>query len=45
MTILVTGIAGFIGSNFATQFKEKFPESEIVGIDDFSSGQRGSLPK
>ena len=43
MNILVTGIAGFIGSNFAKQFKERFPDALIVGIDDFSSGRREAL--
>lgn len=43
MKILVTGIAGFIGSNFARQFKSQFPESEIIGIDDFSSGRKDAL--
>lgn len=43
MKILITGVAGFIGSNFAKQFKDKFPQAEIVGIDDFSSGRREAL--
>jgi len=45
MRILVTGIAGFIGSNFAKQFQSKFKDSEIVGIDDFSSGRKDALPE
>ena len=44
MTILVTGIAGFIGSSFGKRFKKKYPEAVIVGIDDFSSGRREELP-
>lgn len=43
MTILITGVAGFIGSNFAKQFKEKFGDSKIVGIDDFSDGRKDAL--
>ena len=43
MSILVTGNAGFIGSNFTKQFKAKFPDEEIVGIDDFSSGRREAI--
>lgn len=43
MKILITGIAGFIGSNFAKQFKAEFPDSTIVGIDDFSSGRKEAL--
>lgn len=39
MRILVTGVAGFIGSNFARQFKDKFPDGEIIGIDNISSGR------
>ena len=43
MTILVTGVAGFIGSNFVKQFKVKYPDVEVVGVDDFSSGRREAL--
>jgi dTDP-glucose 4,6-dehydratase len=32
-TILVTGGAGFIGSNFVTYFAQKFPEYHIVNLD------------
>ncbi len=42
-TILVTGCAGFIGSHFVRQFKNKFPTSKIIGIDDFSTGRRAAL--
>ncbi len=35
-SILVTGCAGFIGGNFITKFKEDFPETEIIGVDDLS---------
>ncbi len=34
-TILITGGAGFIGSNLAFYFQEKFPESKIVVFDCF----------
>lgn len=44
-TILVTGCAGFIGSNFVTAFKKKFPAIRIVGIDDLSSGRRDALAR
>lgn len=43
--ILVTGVAGFIGSNFVRQFKDKYPRTTIVGIDDFSTGRRSALDK
>jgi nucleoside-diphosphate-sugar epimerase len=39
-SILVTGCAGFIGSNFVTAFKKKYPKAKIAGIDDFSTGKR-----
>lgn len=39
-TILVTGGAGFIGSNFIRQFKKEFSDTKIVVIDDFSTGRR-----
>lgn len=44
-TILVTGCAGFIGSNFVKTYRANFPETEIVGIDDFSTGRKESLEK
>lgn len=33
MTVLVTGGAGFIGSNFITFFLEKNPETKLVNLD------------
>lgn len=42
-TILVTGCAGFIGSNFVKQFRKKFPKVKIIGIDDFSTGRKEAL--
>ncbi len=45
-TILVTGCAGFIGSNFVKTFSERFPETDVIGIDNFSTGRRDAvLPK
>lgn len=44
MNILVTGITGFIGSNFAKQFKDRFSNAAIIGIDNFSSGRKDVLP-
>lgn len=44
-TVLVTGPAGFIGSNFVKQFKTKYPPTEIVGMDNFSTGRRDALDK
>ncbi len=45
MNILITGVAGFIGSNFSKEFRNKFPKANIVGIDDFSSGRRENIDK
>jgi UDP-glucose 4-epimerase len=42
-TVLVTGCAGFIGSNFVRGFREQFPKATVVGIDDFSGGRRELL--
>ncbi|MFH0830789.1 MAG: NAD-dependent epimerase/dehydratase family protein [Parcubacteria group bacterium] len=42
-TILVTGCAGFIGSNFCKQFKQISPNVTIIGLDDFSTGRRDAL--
>ncbi len=33
MTILVTGVAGFIGSNFVYYYFRKHPERKIIGLD------------
>lgn len=45
MKVLITGCAGFIGSNFTAQFREKFSKAEIVGIDNFASGRRDAVSK
>lgn len=44
-TILVTGCAGFIGSNFVKRYRAENPDSTIVGIDDFSTGKKESVDK
>lgn len=36
--IIVTGGAGFIGSNLTLALQEKYPEARIVVLDDFRSG-------
>src|SRR5688572_5999028 len=36
--LLVTGGAGFIGSNLVLFLQERFPDDEIVVVDDFRSG-------
>lgn len=41
--ILVTGGAGFIGSNLVLSLQKKFPHSRISVIDDFRSGHFSNL--
>lgn len=38
-TILITGAAGFIGSNLAFYFQENFPDADVIALDCFRSGQ------
>jgi ADP-L-glycero-D-manno-heptose 6-epimerase len=38
-TILITGGAGFIGSNLAFYFQENHPKANIVVLDSFRSGE------
>ncbi|WPD21676.1 MAG: GDP-mannose 4,6-dehydratase [Candidatus Electrothrix scaldis] len=38
--ILITGGAGFIGSNISILFKEKYPDTEIIALDNLK--RRGS---
>lgn len=38
-TILITGGAGFIGSNLAFYFQENYPEALVVVLDCFRSGE------
>lgn len=38
-TILITGGAGFIGSNLAFYFQENHPEAHVVVYDSFRSGE------
>src|SRR5690349_11619186 len=40
---MVTGGAGFIGSNLTLALQEKFPETPITVIDDFRSGNFKNL--
>lgn len=36
-TILITGGAGFIGSNLAFYFQENHPDAKVVVLDSFRS--------
>ena len=37
-TILITGGAGFIGSNIAFYFQENYPDAKVVVFDKFRDG-------
>ncbi|MGA1933763.1 ADP-glyceromanno-heptose 6-epimerase [Arcobacter sp. YIC-464] len=37
-TILITGAAGFIGSNLCFYFQENYPEAKVIAFDCFRSG-------
>jgi len=42
--VLITGIAGFVGSSMARYLKEHFTGSEVIGIDNLSRrGSEGNL--
>src|SRR5256886_15378315 len=41
--LLVTGGAGFIGSNLVLALQEKFPDARLTVIDDFRSGDFKNL--
>lgn len=43
-TILVTGCAGFIGSNFVKALAQQFPETQIIGLDNFATSKKVALP-
>jgi ADP-L-glycero-D-manno-heptose 6-epimerase len=42
-SILVTGGAGFIGSNLTLELQDRFPEAWITVVDDFRSGDFKNL--
>jgi len=43
LNLIVTGSAGFIGSNLTLALQEKFPEARLTVIDDFRSGNFKNL--
>src|SRR5688572_19426069 len=42
-SILVTGAAGFIGSNLTLKLQEMYPAARMVVVDDFRSGDFKNL--
>jgi UDP-glucose 4-epimerase len=43
MKVLITGVAGLLGSRLADWIIENKPEVEVVGIDDLSGGYRENI--
>ena len=43
MRILITGGAGFIGSNLVEHINFRLPDAEVCVLDDFSTGLRSNL--
>ena len=43
MKILITGVAGLLGSSLADWIIENIPNAEVVGIDDLSGGYRENV--
>ena len=43
LNLLVTGGAGFIGSNLVLDLQERFPDARLTVIDDFRSGDFKNL--
>ena len=43
--ILITGIAGLLGSRMAEYILEKKPGNTVIGIDDLSGGYSNNIPK
>lgn len=44
-SIVITGIAGFIGSSFARWVSKNFPDVNIIGIDNLSGGYKENVPE
>ena len=42
-SFVITGGAGFIGSNLTLALQEKFPDARLTVIDDFRSGDFKNL--
>ena len=43
-TILITGVAGLLGSRLAEYIIEKKPGNTVIGIDDLSGGYESNIP-
>jgi ADP-L-glycero-D-manno-heptose 6-epimerase len=43
LNLIVTGGAGFIGSNLVLELQERFPNSRLSAVDDFRSGDFKNL--
>jgi len=43
--ILITGVAGLLGSRLATWIILNKPEYNIIGVDDLSGGYIENIPK
>ena len=44
-TILITGVAGLLGSRLAEYIIEKKPGNTVIGIDDLSGGYESNIPQ
>jgi UDP-glucose 4-epimerase len=45
MKVLITGVAGLLGSRLAEYIINNIPNVEVIGIDDLSGGYRENVPK
>ena len=45
MKVLITGVAGLLGSRLADWIIENYPEYEVIGIDDLSGGYKENVNK
>jgi UDP-glucose 4-epimerase len=44
-SILITGVAGLLGSRLADYILDKYPETKVIGIDNLSGGFRSNIDK
>ena len=42
-TVLITGVAGLLGSRLADWIIENKPDTTVIGIDDFSGGYKENI--